>query len=51
VVQVEQGKLNFTTLADDPEGATVLTGTFFIRDHPLEYCLILERLIVSSVKA
>jgi hypothetical protein len=33
MVQVKQGKLNFTTLADVPEGAAVLTGTFSIRDH------------------
>jgi hypothetical protein len=33
VVQVKQGKLNFTTLADVPEGAAV--QTFSIRDHPL----------------
>jgi hypothetical protein len=33
VVQVKQGKLNFTTLVDVPEGAAVLTGTFSIRDH------------------
>jgi hypothetical protein len=35
VVQVKQGKLNFTTLADVPEGAAVLTGIFSIRDHPV----------------
>jgi hypothetical protein len=35
MVQVKQGKLNFTTLADVPEGAAVLTGTFSIRDHPI----------------
>jgi predicted aspartyl protease len=35
VVQVKQGKLNFTTLADVPDGAAVLTGTFSIRDHPV----------------
>jgi hypothetical protein len=35
VVQVKQGKLNFTTLADVPEGAAVLTCTFSIRDHPV----------------
>jgi hypothetical protein len=35
VVQVKQGKLNFTTLADVPERAAVLTGTFSIRDHPV----------------
>jgi predicted aspartyl protease len=34
MVQVKQGKLNFTTLVDVPEGASVLTGTFSIRDHP-----------------
>jgi hypothetical protein len=35
MVQVKQGKLNFTTLVDIPEGASVLTGTFSIRDHPV----------------
>jgi hypothetical protein len=35
MVQVKQGKLNFTTLVDVPEGAAVLTGTFSIRDHPI----------------
>jgi hypothetical protein len=34
MVQVKQGKLNFTTLADVLEGA-VLMGTFSIRDHPI----------------
>jgi hypothetical protein len=33
VVQVKQGKLNFTTLVDVLEGAAVLTATFSIRDH------------------
>jgi predicted aspartyl protease len=36
MVQVKQGKLNFTTLVDVPEGAAVLTGTFSIRDHPVK---------------
>jgi hypothetical protein len=36
VVQVKQGKLNFTTMVDIPEGAAVLTGTFSIRDHPVK---------------
>jgi hypothetical protein len=36
VVQVKQGKLNFTTMVDIPEGAVVLTGTFSIRDHPVK---------------
>jgi hypothetical protein len=31
-VQVRQGKLNFTTMSDIPEGASVLTGTFSIND-------------------
>jgi hypothetical protein len=32
MVQVRQGKLNFTTMSDIPEGAPVLTGTFSIND-------------------
>jgi predicted aspartyl protease len=36
MVQVKQGKLNFTTLVDVPEGAAVLTGTFSIRDLPVK---------------
>jgi hypothetical protein len=36
MVQVKQGKLNFTTMVDIPEGAAVLTGTFSIRDHPVK---------------
>jgi predicted aspartyl protease len=36
MVQVKQGKRNFTTLVDVPEGAAVLTGTFSIRDHPVK---------------
>jgi predicted aspartyl protease len=32
VVQVRQGKLNFTTMSDIPEGASVLTGTVSIND-------------------
>jgi hypothetical protein len=35
MVQVKQGKLNFTTLVDVLEGAAVLTGTFSICDHPI----------------
>jgi hypothetical protein len=30
-VQVKQGRLNFTTVVDLPEGAPVLTGTFSVR--------------------
>jgi hypothetical protein len=36
MVQVRQGKLNFTTIGDIPEGASVLTGTFFINDTPVK---------------
>jgi hypothetical protein len=32
MVQVRQGKLNFTTMSDIPEGASVLTCTFSIND-------------------
>jgi hypothetical protein len=35
MVQVKQGKLNFTTLADVPEGAAMLTATFSICDYPV----------------
>jgi hypothetical protein len=33
-VQVRQRRLNFTTLAELPEGAPVMTGTFTIFNHP-----------------
>jgi hypothetical protein len=36
MVQVRQGKLNFTTMSDIPEGASVLTGTFSISDTPVK---------------
>jgi hypothetical protein len=36
VVQVKQGKLNFTTMVDIPEGAAMLTGIFSIRDQPVK---------------
>jgi hypothetical protein len=35
MVQVRQGKLNFTTMSDIPEGASVLMGTFSINDIPV----------------
>jgi hypothetical protein len=34
-VQVKQGRLNFTTVVDLPEGAPVLTGTFSIHGRPV----------------
>jgi hypothetical protein len=36
MVQVRQGKLNFTTMSDVPEGASVLTGTFSVNDTPVK---------------
>jgi hypothetical protein len=33
-VQVMQGKLNFTTLEELPEGAPVMTGTFSVFNQP-----------------
>jgi hypothetical protein len=36
MVQVRQGKLNFTTMSDIPEGASVLTSTFSINDTPVK---------------
>jgi hypothetical protein len=36
MVQVRQGKLNFTTMSDIPEGASLLTGTFSINDTPVK---------------
>jgi hypothetical protein len=36
MVQVRQGKLNFTTMSDIPEGASMLTGTFSINDTPVK---------------
>jgi hypothetical protein len=32
-VQVRQGRLNFTTLADIPEGAPVMTGIFSVLNY------------------
>jgi hypothetical protein len=36
MVQVCQGKLNFTTMSEMPEGALVLMGTFSINDTPVK---------------
>jgi hypothetical protein len=36
MVQVRQGKLNFTAMSDIPEGALVLTSTFSINDTPVK---------------
>ena len=34
VMQVRQGKINFTTLAELPEGVPIMTGTFSINYKP-----------------
>ena len=34
VMQVRQGKINFTTLAELPDGAPIMTGTFSIHHKP-----------------
>jgi hypothetical protein len=36
MVQVRQGKLNFTAMSGNPEGASVLTGTFSINNTPVK---------------
>jgi predicted aspartyl protease len=36
MVQVRQAKLNFTTMSDIPEAASVLTSTFSINDTPVK---------------
>jgi hypothetical protein len=33
-VQVRQGKLNFTTLEEVPEGAPIMTGIFLVYNQP-----------------
>jgi hypothetical protein len=33
-MQVRQGRVNFTTLSELPEGASVMTGTFTPHHHP-----------------
>ena len=33
-MQVQQGKINFTTLAELPEGAPIMTGIFSINHKP-----------------
>jgi hypothetical protein len=40
MVQVRQGKLNFTTMSDKPEGASVLMGTFSINKTPVKFLVM-----------
>jgi predicted aspartyl protease len=35
MVQVRQGRVNFTTLSELPEGAPIMTGTFSINHQPM----------------
>jgi hypothetical protein len=36
---VKQRRLNFTTVVDPPAGASILTGIFSIRGHPITIIL------------
>jgi hypothetical protein len=47
-VQVRQGKLNFTTLEELPEGAPIMTGIFLVFIQP---ALVLLHLIASLAKS
>jgi hypothetical protein len=49
-MQVRQGRVNFTTLSELPEGAPVMTGTFTLHFTLLLYFLILVQPIVLSVQ-
>jgi hypothetical protein len=49
-MQVRQGRVNFTTLSELPEGAPVMTGTFTLHHHPAIIVLILVQHIVLSVQ-
>jgi hypothetical protein len=35
LMQVRQGQINFTTLAEHPDGAPVMSGTFYIHHQPV----------------
>jgi predicted aspartyl protease len=35
MVQVHQGRVNFTTLSELPEGAPIMSGTFSINNQPV----------------
>jgi hypothetical protein len=48
-MQVRQGRVNFTTLAELLEGAPIMTGTFLSTIHPLLSYLILVQPIASLV--
>jgi hypothetical protein len=35
MMQIRQGQINFTTLAELPDGAPIMSGTFFIHHKPV----------------
>jgi hypothetical protein len=35
MMQVRQGRINFTTLAELPNGAPIMSGTFSIHNQPV----------------
>ena len=49
-VQVKQGRINFTTLAELPEGTPVMTGTFSIHNKPAVILFDSGAWIVSLVQ-
>jgi hypothetical protein len=48
-VQVRQGRLNFTTMADIPEEAPVMTGIFTVLNYPAIILFYSGASIVLSV--
>jgi hypothetical protein len=41
-MQVRQGRVNFTTLSELPEGAPMMTGTFTLHYVTLRYLVMLH---------
>jgi hypothetical protein len=48
-MQVQQGRINFTTLAELPDGAPVMSGIFSIHHKPVVILFDSEQLIVLLV--
>jgi hypothetical protein len=48
-VQVRQGRLNFTTMADIPEGAPVMTGIFSVLNYPAVGGLRLPKVLKNMI--
>jgi hypothetical protein len=51
MVQVRQGRVNFTTLSELPEGAPIMMGTFSMNHQPLIILFDLVQPIVLSVQS